>query len=105
MLYKGKPVRINGEILYEYEKSDRLLMFLLEKLAPDKYKRRVENTMVWDGRLDSIPKEQLPTVIDNLMRQAFGEDPTALEAGRRQVMIEAGVQIVDGEFVELKASE
>jgi hypothetical protein len=34
LFYKGKPLRVMGELVYETEHSDSLLMFLLSGPAP-----------------------------------------------------------------------
>ncbi len=46
--YRGKPINIDGEIVYEHEYSDRLLERLLEANDPEKFKRRIENTNLLD---------------------------------------------------------
>ena len=40
VLYKGRPVRINGKILYQVEYSARLLIRLMEICDPERYGRR-----------------------------------------------------------------
>jgi len=39
VLYKGKPVRVNGKILYQVEYSARLLIRLMEICDPQRYGR------------------------------------------------------------------
>jgi hypothetical protein len=41
VLYKGRPVRINGKVLYESVYSERLLIHLLEVLLPEQFGRRI----------------------------------------------------------------
>ena len=43
VLYKGRPVRINGKVLYRCVYSERLLIHLLETCDPEKFGRRAEN--------------------------------------------------------------
>jgi hypothetical protein len=59
MFYQGKPIKIDGEIVYEHEYSDRLLERLLEANNPQKFKRRSETTFTWSGRLEDLSDEQL----------------------------------------------
>lgn len=44
--YQGRPLRYNRELQYEIEYSDSLLLALLKKFMPDKYRERtsVEHT-------------------------------------------------------------
>lgn len=61
--------------------------------------------VVWDGRLESIPKDQLPLVLENLLRQAYGDDPEKLEAGRQKALLEAGAQIIDGKYIDISEDQ
>ncbi len=56
----------------------------------------------WNGDLDLLTDEQRPVVIDSLLRQAYGDDPVAMEAARKQLMIEAGATVIDAEATPLE---
>ncbi len=101
VLHKGKPVYINGEILYQVEYSDRLLERLLEVHNPEKFGRRTENSVVFDGDINKLfagmSDEQLKIATDRMLRDVYGNDSAAIEAAKQQILIEAGVVVIDAE--------
>ena len=94
IFYKGKPIRICGEIVYETEYSDALLIQLLKAYNPEKFgdKRQVE---VWNGDLDSLTDQQLEKVLAQLQamlpanKQANGAITRQLTAGEPVIDIRA----------------
>jgi hypothetical protein len=88
VLYRGRVVRINGEIVYEHTYSDTLLIRLLKALAPDKYKRQVENPMDWDGDLTKLPADQLEKVTERMLMDAYGGNMQAAEAAKKIILAE-----------------
>lgn len=83
--YKGKPVRINGEYLYEVMRSDNLLMFLLKAHDPKRFGDKLRTTFDanWSGNLEDLP-EELPKQI-----LAVLEAQTAAELAKPQAQIDA----------------
>lgn len=81
VMYKGKPVTHNGQILYETTFSDQLLIKLLEATEPESFRSKQEN-QAWDGDihklLDSLTPAQYEQVLINLERQAAAGDSTLL---------------------------
>ncbi len=96
VLHRGKQVYVGGEPLFEIHYSDRLLIRLLEAYNPEKFGRRTEQ-IPWSGDFDDLTPPQLEKVMDALLRQAYGDDPVAIEAARNQLMIEAGATVIDAE--------
>jgi hypothetical protein len=88
VLYRGRVVRINGEIVYEHTYSDTLLIRLLKTWAPDKYKRRVETTVAWDGDLTKLPADQLEKVTERMLTDAYGDNMHAVEAAKKIILAE-----------------
>jgi hypothetical protein len=95
VLYKGKPVLIQGEPLYEVTYSDTILMRLLEAYDPERFKPRVEQWAPWDGDLNKLTPAQAKVVADQLVQQLTGGDPVKIEALRRKALQPAAQQIVD----------
>lgn len=54
VLYQGKPVKINGKNLIEYEYSDTLLIFLLKGLRPGRYRDQVQHVGEGGGPIEII---------------------------------------------------
>ena len=82
--YKGKPVRINGEYLYEVVRSDSLLMFLLKAHDPKRFGDRIKTTFDanWSGNIDDLPEEFLRQVLARLEAQAAAVEAKQLEQGQ-----------------------
>jgi hypothetical protein len=59
VLYKGKPVMVNGEPYYETRYSDRLLILLLKAMRPEKYRERSQALVDWDGDPSKLTDAQL----------------------------------------------
>lgn len=79
--YKGKPVRINGEYLYEVVRSDNLLMFLLKAHDPKRFGDKLRTTFDanWNGNLEDLPEELLKQIAERLEAQAAAEQARQLE--------------------------
>jgi hypothetical protein len=56
VLYQGRPVRVNGKLLYEREYSDTLLIQLLRRFKPQEYRERT--TMEVSGSVDLVERLQ-----------------------------------------------
>jgi hypothetical protein len=93
--YKSKPVRINGEYLYEVVRSDNLLMFLLKAYDRRRFGDKVENTFTqdWSGNLEDLPEEFLKQVLAKLDAQAAAMAAKQIEGGASAVP--AAAQTVD----------
>jgi hypothetical protein len=63
--YKGKPVRINEEYLYEVVRSDNLLMFLLKAYDRKRFGGKIDTTIGpnWNGNLEDLPEELLKQIL------------------------------------------
>lgn len=93
MFYQGKVVRVNGEIVYEVEYSDRLLERLLEANNPEKFKRRTENSQVWDLDPSKLSEQQLAVLAEHFLKDIVGNDPQQLEQARRE--LESGNVVIN----------
>jgi hypothetical protein len=103
VLYKGQPVYVHGEPLYETEYSDRLLERLLEANNPEKFKRRNETTFQWSGDPRELSPELLEKLEAHLIEAACGNDPRRIEEFRRE--LEAGPVIeTTAEVVETRST-
>jgi hypothetical protein len=89
--YKGKPVRINGEYLYEVVRSDNLLMFLLKAHDPKRFGDKIKTTFDanWSGNLEDLPEELLKQLAEHFEARAMAI------AAKERAQIEAGTQTVD----------
>jgi hypothetical protein len=69
--YQGRPLRYNRELQYEIEYSDSLLLALLKRFMPDKYRERtsVDHT----GSIDLV--ERLRTANERLIAIKRKNDP------------------------------
>jgi hypothetical protein len=62
VLYKGQPVRLEGQLLYEHKYSDRLMIKLLEVGDPDHFNR--QRVMPLDeGDLDNLTEGQVRQIL------------------------------------------
>jgi hypothetical protein len=102
VLHRGKQVYVGGRPLFDYEKSDQLLIRLLEANDPDRFKRRVENTNLLDMDFTKLSPDQLQVIADQFIKTALGtSDPALVEAKRLE--LEAKVKAVEGTAVEVPA--
>jgi hypothetical protein len=62
VLYKGKPVIVDGEPYSEIKYSDRMLIFLLKSLRPEKYREHSQELADWDGDMTKLTEAQLDKV-------------------------------------------
>lgn len=90
VLYQGKPVRINGEILYEHEYSDSLLIQLLKAYNRERFGDKQQVSLQWNGDPSSLTDEQLEQ-----MHAKFVE----LAAQQKQLgpVVEATAEVVKSE--------
>ncbi len=88
-MHQGKPVRIEGQILYEHEYSDRLLERLLEASDPDKFRRRTENINLLDIDVDKLTPAQQDMIVDNVLKRHM----SAEEAAEYRKQLEAAIEI------------
>jgi len=82
--YKGKPVRdIDGKFLYETERSDNLLMFLLKNYDRKRFGDKIDTTFGpnWSGNLEDLPEEFLRQVLQQIEAQAAVLKAKQIEAG------------------------
>jgi hypothetical protein len=62
VLYKGQPVRVEGQLLYEHKYSDHLMIKLLEAGDPDNFNR--QRVMPLDeGKLDTLTEGQVRQIL------------------------------------------
>jgi hypothetical protein len=92
VLYKGKPVYIHGEMLFETEFSDNMLALALKANLPEKYRERHEIATVWDGDLTKLTDEQLSKLQEQFLVLAEAERRKQLEAAQT---VEATVEVVE----------
>ena len=91
LFYKGEPIRIHGEIVYETEFSDQLLIFLLKANNPDRFADRQRITLDlkdWDGDITKLS----PAQVDALLAKAL--EKVGMTEESLQKAIEAG-QVVE----------
>jgi hypothetical protein len=94
IFYKGKPIRICGEIVYETEYSDTLLIQLLKAYYPEKFGDKPQ-VQVWNGDLDTLTDQQLETLLAQFKamlpanEQANGATIRQLTAGGTEIDIRA----------------
>jgi hypothetical protein len=87
LFYKGDPIRIHGEIVYETEFSDQLLIFLLKANNPDRFADRQRITLDlkdWDGDITKLS----PAQVDALLAKAL--EKVGMTEESLQKAIEAG---------------
>jgi hypothetical protein len=100
VLYKGKPVYVHGEPLYETEYSDRLLERLLEANDPERFRRNVQQTNINEVDWNSLSPEKLDVLLDGHMKKMLGtSDPKVLESAKRQ--LDEGKTVIE---VEVESS-
>ena len=88
VFWKGKPVRVNGELVYETEYDSNLLMFLLRAYDPKRFGDKIDTTFGpnWSGNLEDLPEAFLRQVLEVIEAQG-----AALKAKQ----IDAAAQTVD----------
>ena len=89
MFWKGKPVRVNGELVYETEYDSNLLMFLLRAYRCKRGSANSIDTTFgpnWSGNLEDLPEAFLRQVLEVIEAQG-----AALKAKQ----IDAAAQTVD----------
>jgi hypothetical protein len=69
VLYKGKPVFVHGQMLYETEYSDQLLVLLLKGNNPDKFKDRSDVNHRFDGDINKLSIEELENLCASIIEQ------------------------------------
>ena len=58
--YKGKPIRVQGDYLYETEYDSQLLMFLLKAYDRDKFGDRTQIDITKIQKFEDIPENHSP---------------------------------------------
>ena len=91
IFYKGKPIRICGEIVYETEYSDALLIQLLKAYHAEKFGDKPQ-VQVWNGDLDSLTDQQLEKLLAQF-RAMLQASEQANGAAMRQIT--AGETVID----------
>jgi len=81
VLWKGKPVRVSGELVYETEYDSNLLMFLLRAYDPKRFGDKLRTTFDanWSGNLEDLPEEFLKQVLERINAQIAAAKAKALE--------------------------
>ena len=72
LFYQGEPIKINGKMVVERQKSDTLMALLLKAHRPEKYRERAESLNL-NLDLANLTDEQLERI-------SRGEDPRAVLA-------------------------
>ena len=86
VLYKGKPVFVGGQMMYETEYSDQLLITLLKANSPDKYRERTENLQFHKLDPSQLSDAMLEKLADFYLKSALGtDDPAAIAEARKQL--------------------
>ena len=62
VLYKGEPVRYQGQLVWEHTYSDHLLIKLLEAGDPDRFNR--QNVAPLEGNLDNLTRKQVEKLLE-----------------------------------------
>jgi hypothetical protein len=86
VFYKGAPVYVHGEPLYETEFSDRLLERLLEANNPQKFKRQCATTLKRSGDLTELDDSQLEVLELSLVSALRGPTPAGHRDHRAEVI-------------------
>ena len=105
VLYKGKPVFVGGQMLYETEYSDQLLITLLKANNPTRFKDRTELVNLHEIDLSKVSPEMMNAIVDAALKKASGGDP-ALEqemlriaAQQAGVVVETTAEVVETESI------
>jgi hypothetical protein len=61
VLHKGQPGRIEGQLLYEHQYSDRLMEKLLESGDPDRFNRQTVPPL--EGDFDNLTEDQIRALL------------------------------------------
>jgi hypothetical protein len=88
VLHRGKQVYVQGEPLFTTEYSDSLLIFLLKAYNPDRFRERIEQTILLDIDPDKLTPAQRDVIAQHLIKEAFADHPQLVAEARRR--IEAG---------------
>jgi hypothetical protein len=81
VLYKGKPVIVNGEPLYETKYSDRLLEFVLKANDRKKFGDQIKMDLSQIKSINDVPPELLSLVLEKLQADYDATQQAQLEAG------------------------
>ena len=81
VLYKGKPIRVNGELVYETEYDSQLLMFLLKACDRKRFGDKPDTTLGpnWSGNLEDLPEELLKQIAEVINAQTAAMKAKQLE--------------------------
>jgi len=74
VFWKGRPVRVNGELIYETEYDSNLLMFLLKAYDRKRFGDKIETTFKdWSGNLEDLPDNVLAQIEQQLVARLTAE--------------------------------
>jgi hypothetical protein len=100
--YKGKPVKVNGEILCEVEYDSQALMFLLKSYDRKRFGDKIDTTFGpnWSGNLEDLPEEFLRQVLQQIEAQGAALKAKQIEAGTPAAAqtIDVKAEMPTGEF-------
>jgi len=107
VLYKGKPVFVNGEMVVEKEYSDTLLIALLKAKLPEQFRERVENTHKFQLDPAKMTDEERTAWLEANIAIACGNDPQKMLETRKMLEAEADAQVgaASTAVVDVKAEE
>ena len=60
---------------------------------------------VWDTDLSKWSNAQVRAVTEFMLRQHYGDDVQAIEAAKRQALIDAGVVVIEAEMINQKRAQ
>ncbi len=95
VLYKGKPVYVNGKPLMEHQYSDQLLIQLLKANDPERFRDRMDINNLLEIDVDKLTPAQQDMIVDNVLKRHMSAD----EAAEYRKQLEAAVQI-EGTLIE-----
>jgi hypothetical protein len=92
VLYKGKPVRYQGQLLYEHEYSDHLMIKLLEAGDPDHFNRQKVAPFDEDFDYNKMTEGQIRKLLGWLRKRI--ETAKSMQAIREPEQLAAPVEVI-----------
>jgi hypothetical protein len=80
VFWKGKPVRVNGELVYETEYDSNLLIFLLKGYDRKRFGDKNQVDVKFPTRIEDLPEELLDQFIEQFAALAEAHKQKQLEA-------------------------
>jgi hypothetical protein len=95
VLHRGKQIYIKGQPLFETERSEAVLIRLLEARFKDEFSRRTEVITLEDLDFAKLSVEQQNLIIDAMIRKHVGDNPPLISQIRGEWEAAADAEVIE----------